>query len=478
MTLIAKKAAINNTESVILICGRSSNLNGFGLSKSETDFIKERITKQDKKFVGLNQLNRFVMVQVIETKKDKYMVLEMLRKAASHVHQHISEQSLSQITVVDVDGKPSETLAFAEGLALSNYQFLKYKKDKYKEQNSLKTIFVHSKKMNPVQLLQLNAVLEATMIARDLVNEPANVLTATQLSVEFQKMGKQAGFNVEVFNKAKITSLKMGGLLAVNLGSIEPPTFSIMEYKPRGAKNKQPVILVGKGVVYDTGGVSLKPTPNSMDMMKCDMAGSAAVAGAIYAIAKAKLKVHVIGLVPATDNRPGENAYVPGDVITMYNGMTVEMLNADAEGRMILADALSYAKKYDPKLVIDLATLTGAAMAAIGTSGLVAMGTADERTKNKLKESGYNTYERIAEMPFWEDYGDLIKSDIADMKNLGGPYAGAITAGKFLARYTDYPWMHFDIAGPAFLTAKDSYRIKGGTGVGVRLLFDYFKNNF
>jgi leucyl aminopeptidase len=184
-----------------------------------------------------------------------------------------------------------------------------------------------------------------------------------------------------VFNKAKITSLKMGGLLSVNLGSMEPPTFSIMEYKPRNAKNKQPVILVGKGVVYDTGGLSLKPTPNSMDMMKCDMAGSAAVAGTMYAIAKAKLPVHVIGLVPATDNRPGENAYVPGDVITMYNGLTVEMLNADAEGRMILADALAYAQKYNPKLVIDLATLTGAAVAAIGTSGIVAMGTADESTK-------------------------------------------------------------------------------------------------
>lgn len=478
MTLIAKKAAISNTESVILICGRSSNLSGYGLSKAETDFIKDRITKLDKKFILLNQLGRCVMVQLIETKKDKYMVLETLRKAASHVHHVINEQSLSQITIVDVDGKPSETLAFTEGLVLSNYQFIKYKKDKDKEIYSLKNIFVHSKKMNPVQLSQLNAVLEATAIARDLVNEPANVLTATKLSTEFQRLGKEAGFNVEVFNKAKITSLKMGGLLAVNLGSIEPPTFSIMEYKPRGAKNKQPVILVGKGVVYDTGGVSLKPTPNSMDMMKCDMAGSAAVAGAIYAIAKAKLKVHVIGLVPATDNRPGENAYVPGDVITMYNGLTVEMLNADAEGRMILADALSYAQKYDPKLVIDLATLTGAAMAAIGTSGIVAMGTADERTKNKLKESGFNTYERLAEMPFWDDYGDLIKSDIADMKNLGGPYAGAITAGKFLSRYTNYPWMHFDIAGPAFLTAKDGYRIKGGTGVGVRLLFDYFKNNF
>jgi leucyl aminopeptidase len=208
------------------------------------------------------------------------------------------------------------------------------------------------------------------------------------------------------------------------------------------------------------------------------MAGAAAVAGAMYAIARAKLPVHVIALVPATDNRPGENAYVPGDVITMYNGLTVEMLNADAEGRMILGDALAYAQKYKPQLVLDFATLTGAAVAAIGMSGLVTMGTADETTKNKLKQSGYNTFERLAEMPFWDDYDEMIKSDIADMKNVGGPYGGAITAGKFLARYIDYPWMHFDIAGPAFIPGKDGYRPKGGTGVGVRLLFDYFKNNF
>ncbi|HEY4798264.1 MAG TPA: peptidase M17, partial [Bacteroidia bacterium] len=224
-----------------------------------------------------------------------------------------------------------------------------------------------------------------------------------------------------------------------------------------------------------TGGLSLKPTPNSMDYMKCDMAGSAAVGGAMYAIAKAKLPVHVIGLVPATDNRPGGNAYAPGDVIRMYDGQMVEMLNADAEGRMILADALSYAKEYSPELVIDLATLTGAAAAAIGSFGIVAMGTAGENAKNKLKNSGNSTYERLAEFPFWDEYDELIKSDIADMKNMGGPYGGAITAGKFLARFIDYPWMHFDIAGPAFLQARDSYRGKGGTGIGVRLLFDFFK---
>ncbi|MBL7882713.1 MAG: leucyl aminopeptidase, partial [Bacteroidia bacterium] len=386
------------------------------------------------------------------------------------MHTFIADAKINSISIVDAQNKATETIAFVEGLALSNYQFLKYKKDKKKDENSLKQIAIVSKNCTEQMIKELNVVIEATFISRTLVNEPVNYLTATQLSKEFQKLGKEAGFGVEVFNKAKIKALKMGGLLSVNLGSKEPPTFSIMTYKPKNAKNKQPIVIVGKGVVYDTGGLSLKPTANSMDMMKCDMAGAAAVAGAMYAIAKAKLPVYVVGIVPATDNRPGENAYVPGDVITMYNGLTVEMLNADAEGRMILADALAYAQKYKPELVIDLATLTGAAVAAIGTSAIVAMGTADEKVKNKLKQSGYNTFERIAEMPFWDDYDEMIKSDIADMKNIGGPYAGSITAGKFLARYIDYPWMHLDIAGPAFLTSKDAYRVKGGTGVGVRLL--------
>ncbi|MCW3103168.1 MAG: peptidase [Bacteroidetes bacterium] len=478
MTTISKISVINNSESLILLCGRASNLANYGLNKAEQDFVKEEMNVREKKYVLINQLNRYVIVQAIADQKEAYKTLEVLRKAASGIHTIVAEAKLRAVTVVDVDGKPAETLAFTEGLAMSNYQFLKYKKDRQKEAFALKSVGVHSKAIGAQEVEQLQIVMDAVQITRDLVNEPANYLTAVQLSKEFRKMGKEAGFNVEVLNKAKINSLKMGGLLAVNLGSIDPPTFTIMEYKPAKAKNKQPVVLVGKGVVYDTGGLSLKPTPNSMDMMKCDMAGGATVAASIYAIAKAKLPVHVIALVPATDNRPGENAYVPGDIITMYNGMTVEMLNADAEGRMILADALAYAKKYNPQLVLNFATLTGAAVAAIGMSGLVTMGTADEDTKDKLKESGFNTFERLAEMPFWDDYDDMIKSDIADMKNIGGPYGGAITAGKFLARYADYPMMHFDIAGPAFLTVKDGYRPKGGTGVGVRLLFDYFRNNF
>jgi leucyl aminopeptidase len=229
-------------------------------------------------------------------------------------------------------------------------------------------------------------------------------------------------------------------------------------------------------VVYDTGGLSLKPTPNSMDMMKCDMGGAAAVIGTMVAVAKNKLPYHVVVLVPATDNRPGGNAYVPGDVIKMYNGKTVEVLNTDAEGRMILADALSYADKYQPELVIDVATLTGAAANAIGHYGVVAMGNTPENTMNKLKESGNNTFERIVEFPFWEEYNEQLKSSIADLTNLGNGAGGAITAGKFLEHFTNAPYIHLDIAGPAFIKKQINYHPQGGTGVGVRLLYDFIKN--
>jgi leucyl aminopeptidase len=267
----------------------------------------------------------------------------------------------------------------------------------------------------------------------------------------------------------------MGGLLAVNKGSIDPPTFTIFEWKPKNKVNKKPIVLVGKGVMYDTGGLSLKPT-NYMDTMKCDMAGGAAVAGAMYAISKAKLPVHVIGLIPATDNRPDGNAYVPGDVITMLDGTTVEVLNTDAEGRMIMADALSYAKNYDPELVIDIATLTGAAAVALGENAIVGMCTKSEKEFRALQKSGMRVNERVIEFPFWDEYKDMLKSTIADLKNIGGMYAGAITAGKFLEHFTDYPYIHLDIAGPAFIKKRDSYRVTGGTGVGVRLFFEFVKS--
>lgn len=377
--------------------------------------------------------------------------------------------------MVHAGGSREQIFAFIEGIALSHYQFLKYFKDKEKKAVKLNEISVLSEELGEKDLRNLEISTAAVYKARDLVNEPLSYLTATQLASEIEEMGKESGFEVEVLTFKQIESLKMGGLLAVNKGSIDPPTFNILEYKPENAVNKKPYVLVGKGIVYDTGGLSLKPTAGSMDYMKSDMAGAAVVAGAIYAIASAKLPLHIIGLIPATDNRPDGNAYVPGDVVKMYDGTTVEVLNTDAEGRMILADALSWAKQYDPELVIDLATLTGAAWVAIGTQGMVGMGNADKQIMDTLKETGEEVHERIAEFPFWDDYAELLKSDIADLKNIGGKLAGAITAGKFLEHFTDYPYIHLDIAGPSFLKKKEAYRPKGGSGNGVRLLYHFFR---
>jgi leucyl aminopeptidase len=422
----------------------------------------------------LNQYRRVLIVHQPDTKKNPHQVYEAARKAGDQSAGFLNKHKIDKVVISDGNSNRETALALAEGMALGSYQFLKYRKEK-KEKNSLATVSFKSRKITKDDLNRLNAVVSAVYHARDIVNEPQNFKTARQLAAFFVKMGREAGFKVQVMQKARIKALKMGGLLAVNLGSAEPPTFTVMEYKPRGAVNKKPYVLVGKGVVYDTGGLSLKPTPNSMDYMKCDMGGAAVVGCAMYAIAKAKLPVHVIALVPSTDNRLSETAYAPGDVITMMSGHTVEVLNTDAEGRLILADALHYAKKYKPELVMDFATLTGAAAAAVGYWGIVCMGTADEEVKQKMKESGERVYERLAEFPFWDEYDELIKSDIADMKNIGGPVAGAITAGKFLQRYVDYPWMHFDIAGPAFLHSPWGYRGKNGTGMGVRLLFDFFQ---
>lgn len=443
------------------------------LSKEENEFVNNFLFKDENSWMEINRLSHKLFFCKIDTKKKDNAHLESIRKSAVDAFAKLNANKKESIIIIDETLSSLHLNTFLEGLCLSSYQFLKYKSDKAKKENKFKNIQLVSK-LTTKEIDVLNIINRAVFKTRDLVNEPVSYLTAEQLALEISLMGKEAGFKVEVLNKKKIEALKMGGLLAVNKGSQDPPTFSIIEYKASRPKNKKPIVLVGKGVVYDTGGLSLKPTPNSMDQMKSDMAGAAAVAGTLYAIAQMKLPLHVIGLIPATDNRPGETAYTPGDVVTMHNGSTVEVLNTDAEGRMILADALSYAKQYDPELVVDLATLTGAAIVAVGNIAIAAMG--NTKTLEKFKQSGMNTHERIVELPLWEEYGEMIKSEIADIKNIGGAGAGSITAGKFLEKFTSYSWIHLDIAGPSFLMAKDSYRGQGGTGVGVRLLVDYFKN--
>ena len=413
----------------------------------------------------------------------EYRALEEFRKAGHRLERLCKGH---KIKTLQTEFHPSQGRgheALLEGLLLSSYRFDRYLKSSNKAAAGKASFDKDSKRLSiyPVNLgkealLELAELCRAVIKARDLVNEPQSVLGAVELAQAFKAMGKESGFKVNVWNQARIQQEGMGGILAVNRGSVRPPTFTIMEYKPANAVNKQPIVLVGKGVVYDTGGLSLKPTPGSMDSMKCDMAGAAAVGATMQAIAKNRLPVYVIALVPATDNRPGGDAYAPGDIIRISDGTTVEVLNTDAEGRLILADALHYAKRYRPELVVDLATLTGSAVLALSSHATPCMGTADRNQMQAMVEAGFRCYERLVPMPIWEEYGDMIKTSVADLKNIGGREAGAITAAKFLEHFTDYPWLHLDIAGPAFLDAEHTYRGKHGTGHGVRLLYTYLRH--
>jgi leucyl aminopeptidase len=396
---------------------------------------------------------------------------ETNRKSGAKVRALLPKK-VSEIAFI---GNEIATYDFLEGFLLASYQFNKYFKDSTEKEYRLISVLV-SESFPKDKVAELENIQKAVFWARNMVNEPVSFLTAEQLAEEIKLLGNDASLKIQTLEKTQIESLKMGGLLAVNKGSIDPPTFSIIEYKSAAAKNNKPIVLVGKGVVYDTGGLSLKPTPNSMDIMKSDMGGAACVVGAIYLAALQNLPLHIIALVPATDNRPGLNAYAPGDVVKMFDGTTVEVLNTDAEGRMILADALAYSKKYDPELVIDAATLTGAAARAIGSHGSIIMGNADDKYFEQLDRAGLNTFERVVRFPFWDEYYEEMKSPIADLKNIGGPSAGMITAGKFLEHFVKSPYIHMDIAGPAWLDKNDSYRTRGGSGVGVRLLYDFLKN--
>ena len=462
--MILKKIKKISSNQPLVIVGDKKTKLPKTVSESITSFFKDFL-KGDKETDFLKTPESYYFFVKSSDNNEK------LRIAGSGVRSQLPKET-QEVTII---GETEKLIYVAEGLAMSNYQFLKYFKDADKLSHKLNAINLQED-VEDTSIEDLNNVLKAVFWARDMVNEPVSYLSAVKLSEEIETLANDSELKVEVLEKTKIETLKMGGLLAVNKGSIDPPTFTIIEYKPKKSINKKPIVLVGKGVVYDTGGLSLKPTKGSMDSMKCDMGGAACMSGAIYAAALNKLNVHVIALIPATDNRPGGNAYAPGDVITMYDGTTVEVLNTDAEGRMILADALAYSKKYDPELVIDAATLTGSAVAAIGTKASCIMGNASEKVFSQLDKAGNEEHERVVRLPFWDEYYEEVKSKVADLKNLGGPYAGMITAGKFLEHFVKAPYVHIDIAGPAWLDAPENYKGQGGTGVGVRLIYNFLKN--
>ena len=412
--------------------------------------------------------------------------VETLRRGVYYALRKAEEVGWKKVQLcwIEPPQLPDRTYAYqslGELAVMSLYRFTKYVVEPIP---TLEEIAVFAPEGVAEQALEKGLVIGRVVNrTRDWVNEPPNVMTAVALAEHIQALGKTYNFRVEIWDKARIQAEKMGGLLAVNQGSMLPPTFTIAEYQPAHAHNKKPIVLVGKGLVFDTGGLSLKPTPDSMDYMKVDMAGGAVVANVVAAAAELGLPYHLIALVPATDNRPGENAYTPSDIIYISDGTPVEIRNTDAEGRLILADALVHARRYNPALVVDVATLTGAAALAVGPYASALFTNAGPLVRDGLLESGFRTYERLVEFPLWPEYGHLIKSDIAAIKNSAGREGGAITAAKFLEYFVRYPWAHLDIAGTAYYNKPlppdrgfpKHYQVKYATGVGVRLLLDFIE---
>jgi leucyl aminopeptidase len=372
--------------------------------------------------------------------------------------------------------------AIVEGILLSNYQMDQYKTTK--EEKSLEGFTIVEEDREKIEAIKKGTHLgeifsRATNFARDLANQPSNILTPTRLSLEAKKLAKENNLRCKILSLPQIKRMKMNSFLAVASGSKEPPQLIILQYLPsRGlskAKKYDTLVLVGKGITFDSGGLSIKTTEEMLEM-KGDMTGGAVVMSTISAAAKLKFPLNLIGIIPAAENLPSGTALKIGDIITSHSKKTIEILNTDAEGRLILADALSYAKVFKPDAILDIATLTSAIKIALGTVCAGVFGN-HEKLKSKMIRAGQKTGERVWELPLWDDYQEFIKSDLADIKNVGGKPGAAIIAARFLQNFVgDYPWVHVDIAGVDFKEKEYSYHPKGAAGFGARLLLQFLRD--
>jgi leucyl aminopeptidase len=416
---------------------------------------------------------KFERVFVVGLGKREKLTAERCRRFAGTAQRRVDGEKLkayvSYLGVSLSDGESSVDAAtvfeaVAEGMLLASYQFRGWKTDDAPVR--VETAHLQVPKPHENAAKRGEIIAEGTMLSRDLVNAPGNRMTPTMLADAAKKMAKANGVRCEVWERARLEKERMHLLLGVARGSVEEPRFVILEYgKP--VKGKGPLVFVGKGITFDTGGISMKP-PANMDQMKYDMSGAAAVIGAMHNIARLKLKGHFIGLIPTTENMPGGKATKPGDVHDSRDGKTVEVLNTDAEGRLVLADALAYAKGLKPSAVYDIATLTGACVIALGH--VVGLMGNNEAIIQAAKDAAAYTGEQVWELPMFDEYAEGLRGEVADLKNIsGGRGAGTITAAKFLEKFTSYPWAHFDIAGAAWEEKSHPYRPKGGTGVGARL---------
>ncbi len=412
-----------------------------------------------------------------------------LRKAAGQIVQLAKGRKVSTLrvaidTLTSSEVKQAEAVEiFTEVSRLAVYDFDRYKskKEEDKKQKKLEAIEILTedakhKTANQERVDYANAVSEGVLLARDLINEPGNILNPETLAKKAEALAKDKGLRCEVLTQSKLAQLKMGGILAVNRGSVTEAKLIILEHGTRFKKNGT-VCLVGKGVTFDTGGISIKPA-GDMEKMKYDMSGAAAVIATMGVAADLKLPLHIVGLAPAVENNVAADPQRPGDIIRMYNGKTVEVLNTDAEGRLILADALAYAAKYKPDAILDVATLTGMCAATFGDKAIGLMGN-DDKLMKRIKEAGIATGERCWELPMFDEYAEQIRGHHSDLLNIGGRYGGTITAAMFLKEFVPEKtaWAHLDIAGTAWTDANRYDCVKGATGVGVKL-FTHFLLNY
>jgi leucyl aminopeptidase len=416
--------------------------------------------------------------------KQKEINLEKLRSAFASVMRYLRgmniREAAASINLNLLPGKKDQIVqAAVEGALLGLYQYTPYKtvgREDIKEMEEF-NIIADAKDFSLIESVvnKTRMISDAVYFARDLISAPSNEMTPTILAQKACEIAERKNVSCRIFDKNEMKKMGMNALLAVASGSHQEPKFIILEYAG-GKKKDAPVVLVGKGLTFDSGGISIKPA-EKMDEMKTDMSGGAAVIGTIMAAADLQIPLNITGIIPATENLPGGSAYKPGDIIKSYSGKTIEVLNTDAEGRLILADALAYAAELKPVAVIDIATLTGACIIALGDDVIGMLGTND-KLKEEIDKAAQSTGELVWELPLWESYHEQIKSDIADYKNTGGRAAGTITAAAFLSKFVgdNTPWVHLDIAGPAWTTKDKPYIPKGASAVAVRLLVEFLRN--
>ena len=399
---------------------------------------------------------------------------EKARQAVGKIVQELRNLRIKTVAIPLPPEAPQEMVqAAAEACLLSLYQFNQHKTqdlDKIRALESITFLVENEESKSVVEgsVVVAEAIANGTNLARDLSNQPPNHLTPTMLAEKAGVVANETGLKCEVFDLAQLKEKGFRTLVGVSQGSSEEPRFIILEHTPNG-EGKDTVVFVGKGITFDSGGLSLKSGSGMMDM-KHDMSGAAAVLGAMQVVGHLKPDLHVVGLIAASENLPSATAQRPGDVVKTYGGKTIEILNTDAEGRLVLADALGYATQYDPKAVIDLATLTGAVVTALGHFACGMLGT-DDDLMDKIQAAAEKTHERVWRLPLWDDYDELIKSDVADVKNIGDGTAGTIVGAAVLKKFAGgYPWVHLDIAGTAWGIKGSSYIPTGASGYGVRLL--------